>query len=105
MSASHTSSDPVVKTSDQLYVSPIVGWNQPQRNVIASGEFINPGSFTYYDGMRLSNLLAMAGGLKDDAYRRQAGLVRTRGRPPDSRTVRGRLMINLNRLLSGDPES
>jgi protein involved in polysaccharide export with SLBB domain len=53
--------------------------------------------------MRLRDLLAQAGGLKDDAYLKEAELVRTQ-LLPDSRTSRVYMKIDLNRLLSGDQD-
>jgi protein involved in polysaccharide export with SLBB domain len=103
LSASHTDADPLLKNLDQIYIAPVVGWIPPPRTVIASGEFINPATFTFHQGMRLRDLLAQAGGLKDDAYLKEAELVRTQ-LLPDSRTSRVYMKIDLNRLLSGDQD-
>ncbi len=41
------------------------------------GEVRNPGYYVLSHGMRVSDLIYLAGGLKDDAYRKQAELART----------------------------
>ncbi|MDO8435057.1 MAG: SLBB domain-containing protein [Candidatus Binatus sp.] len=69
--------DVVLKANDEVFIWQVLGWQLPQRTVLASGEVLNPGSFHYNDGMRVRDLLSMTGGFKDDAYREKVQLART----------------------------
>ncbi|MCK4256048.1 SLBB domain-containing protein [candidate division WOR-3 bacterium] len=44
--------------------------------IFISGHIANPGSYEFYDGMTLKDLIFIAGGLKEEAYRLQAEISR-----------------------------
>jgi polysaccharide export outer membrane protein len=69
--------DIVLKANDQLVVSSVIGYQLPQRTVMINGEVQNPGLINFNEGMRARDLLAAAGGFKDDAYRQRVELART----------------------------
>lgn len=66
------------------------------------GEVRNPGLYPLSPGMRVSDLIYKAGGLKYDAYRREAELARTRV-VNGSRTARVSMKVNLARALQHAP--
>ncbi len=71
------SQDLELKSNDELFVRTIQDWQRPPQFVEVSGEVRMPGIYDYYPGIRVSDLLAMAGGPADDAYLKRAELART----------------------------
>ena len=71
------SQDLTLKSNDELFVRTIQEWLRPPQFVEISGEVRMPGIYDYYPGMRVNDLLAMAGGPADDAYLKRAELART----------------------------
>ena len=69
--------DLVLKANDQLFISSVIDYNSPQRLVVASGEVISPGLYNFNQGMRIRDLIAMAGGFKDDADKQHVEVART----------------------------
>lgn len=65
--------------------------------VSVTGQVWQPGTFQWREGLRVSDLLAAAGGLRPDAYAERAALVRTR----DDGT-RDALSLNLAAAAAGD---
>lgn len=68
--------------------------------VTVNGAVLRPGTVTWVRGMRVSDLVAQAGGLLDGAYTPQANLLRL---GPDQR--RALIPVNLERALAGDAEA
>ncbi|HYB91446.1 MAG TPA: SLBB domain-containing protein [Candidatus Binataceae bacterium] len=68
--------NPALEQEDELTV-----FNESQMKYLPTvqvlGEVRNPGYYVLTDGMRVSDLLYLAGGLRDDAYQKQAELART----------------------------
>jgi protein involved in polysaccharide export with SLBB domain len=64
------------------------------------GEVRNPGYYVLSQGMRVTDLLYLAGGLKDDAYQQQAELARTEV-VNGSHTMHTTMDINLRAALDG----
>jgi protein involved in polysaccharide export with SLBB domain len=74
--------------------------NRFENRIIISGAVFRPNTYSFYEGMRISDLVAQAEGLKEDAYKDRAIIVRLK---PDLTTE----MVNLNleKALSGDMEA
>jgi protein involved in polysaccharide export with SLBB domain len=66
-----------LQANDELFIRTILDWQRPPQFVEISGEVRMPGIYDYYPGMRVSDLLAIAGGTQDDAYLKRAELART----------------------------
>jgi protein involved in polysaccharide export with SLBB domain len=64
------------------------------------GEVRNPGYYVLSQGMRVSDLLYLAGGLRDDAYQKQAELARTEV-VNGSHTTHATMDIDLRAALAG----
>ncbi len=69
--------DVPLQANDELFIRTVQDWLRPPQFVEVSGEVRAPGMYDYYPGMRLSDLLAMGGGTKDDAYLKRAELAPT----------------------------
>jgi polysaccharide export outer membrane protein len=69
--------DIALQANDELFVRTILDWQRPPEFVEISGEVRIPGIYDYYPGMRVSDLVANAGGTLDDAYLKKAELART----------------------------
>ncbi|GEM_PF-210625 len=69
--------DVPLKPNDEIFVRTILDWQRPPEFVEISGEVRFPGIYDYYPGMRVSDLVANAGGTLDDAYLKRAELART----------------------------
>jgi len=69
--------DVPLQTNDELFIRTILDWQRPPQSVEISGEVRAPGIYDYYPGMRAGDLIAIAGGPKDDAYLKRAELART----------------------------
>jgi protein involved in polysaccharide export with SLBB domain len=67
------------------------------------GEVRNPGYYVLSQGMRVTDLLYLAGGLKDDAYQQQAELARTEV-VNGSHTLHTTMDINLRAALDGETD-
>jgi protein involved in polysaccharide export with SLBB domain len=67
------------------------------------GEVRNPGYYVLSQGMRVTDLLYLAGGLKDDAYQQQAELARTEV-VNGSHTMHTTIDINLRAALDGETD-
>ena len=71
------SQDLKLGANDEVFVRTIQDWQRPAQFVEVSGEVRVPGIYDYYPGMRVSDLVAIAGGPADDAYLKRAELART----------------------------
>ncbi|GIX07603.1 MAG: hypothetical protein KatS3mg115_2006 [Candidatus Poribacteria bacterium] len=72
----------------------------PSREVAVQGAVARPGSYPRADGMRLSDLLRLSGGVRDDAYRQRAMLMRL----DDHGRLAVHQPVRLDRLEAGDPQ-
>ena len=59
---------------DVYQVSKIL--NRFENRIIINGAVFRPDTYSFYEGMRISNLVAQADGLKEDAYTKRARIVR-----------------------------
>ncbi|HLI63605.1 MAG TPA: SLBB domain-containing protein [Terriglobales bacterium] len=69
--------DTPLKANDELFIRSVVDWQRPPQFVEITGEVRIPGIYDYYPGMRVGDLVALAGGTQDDAFLKRAELART----------------------------
>ena len=71
--------------------------NRFENRIKIEGAVFRPNIYSFYEGMRVSELIAQADGLKEDAYKNRATIVRTKADLTTEVTN-----VNLNKALSGD---
>ena len=69
--------DPVLRANDELFISSVIDYNLPKRNVVVNGEVQSPGLYDFNQGMHIRDLIAAAGGFKDDADKQKVEVART----------------------------
>jgi protein involved in polysaccharide export with SLBB domain len=74
---------------------------EPKREVTVSGAIQNPGIFTRTDGMKVSDLIQIAGGILPDAYPDRILLLRL----DERQMVTQGFFINLKLALQDDPKN
>ena len=75
--AGPSNDDLVLKANDQLFISSVLDYNLPERNVVVNGEVQWPGLYDFNQGMRIRDVIAAAGGFKDDADKQKVEVART----------------------------
>lgn len=80
---------------DVYQVSKIL--NRFENRVIINGAVFRPDMYSFYEGMRISNLISQADGLKEDAYTKRARIVRLK--PNLTQEI---VQVDLDKALSGD---
>jgi protein involved in polysaccharide export with SLBB domain len=74
--------------------------NRFQNRIKIEGAVFRPNTYSFYEGMRISNLIAQAEGLKEDAYTKRATIVRLK----DNLTTEA-VNVNLAKALEGDADA
>lgn len=74
--------------------------NRFENRISIQGAVFRPNTYSFYPGMRVADLVAKADGLKEDAYRTRATIVRVK----DDLT-KETVSVNLAKALSGDAQS
>lgn len=74
--------------------------NRFENRIKIEGAVFRPNTYSFNEGMRMSDLIAQADGLKEDAYIDRATIIRTK----DDLTTEV-THVNLNKALSGDSEA
>ncbi|WP_310594301.1 SLBB domain-containing protein [Flavobacterium sp.] len=74
--------------------------NRFENRISIQGAVFRPNTYSYYPGMRITDLVAKADGLKEDAYRTRATIVRVK----DDLT-KETVSVNLAKALSGDAQA
>jgi protein involved in polysaccharide export with SLBB domain len=74
--------------------------NRFQNRISIQGAVFRPNSYSFYEGMRIADLVAKADGLKEDAYTTRATIVRVK----DDLT-KETVSVNLAKALSGDAQA
>jgi protein involved in polysaccharide export with SLBB domain len=74
--------------------------NRFENRIKIEGAVFRPDIYSFYEGMRVSDLIAQADGLKEDAYTNRATIVRLKSDLTSEVTN-----VNLAKALSGDVES
>ena len=95
-SSEYTSYKPLA--GDVYRVSKIL--NRFQNRIVINGAVFRPNTYSFYEGMRISNLVAQAEGLKEDAYTNRARIVRLK-----SDLTTEIVKVNLKKALSGELDS
>lgn len=80
---------------DVYKVSKII--NRFENRIIIAGAVFRPDTYSFYEGMRVSDLVAQAEGLKEDAYKNRAIIVRLK-----SDLTTEVVNVNLEKALLGD---
>jgi protein involved in polysaccharide export with SLBB domain len=93
--------NPLLENEDQVRIHSIWETNY-RKTVTASGEVNLPGDFILTEGMKLSDLLFKAGGLKESAYTKEAELVRREVNPQGDLVKTQTVVVHPERVLSGD---
>ena len=94
-----------IKNSDFSTYKPLAGdvfkvskiLNRFENRIKIEGAVFRPDTYSFYEGMRISDLIAQAAGLKEDAYGNRATIVRLKA---DLTTEA--VNVNLTRALAGD---
>ncbi len=74
--------------------------NRFENRIKIEGAVFRPNIYSYYEGMRISDLIAQADGLKEDAYTSRATIVRLKSDLTSEVTN-----VNLDKALAGDLEA
>lgn len=85
-------------SGDVFRVSKIL--NRFENRIRIEGAVFRPNTYSFYKGMRISELIAQADGLKEDAYTSRATIVRTKEDLTTEVTN-----VNLSKALAGDEEA
>ena len=80
---------------DVFRVSKIL--NRFENRISIAGAVFRPDTYSFYEGMRIADLIAKADGLKEDAYSKRARIIRLKA---DLTTEI--VMVNLEQALGGD---
>ncbi|WP_291098291.1 MULTISPECIES: SLBB domain-containing protein [unclassified Flavobacterium] len=97
-----------IKASEYASYKPLAGdvfrvskiLDRFENRIQISGAVFRPNTYSFYEGMRVSNLVAQADGLKEDAYTNRATIIRLKA---DLTTEV--VNVNLAKALAGDPEA
>jgi protein involved in polysaccharide export with SLBB domain len=73
--------------------------NRFENRIKIDGAVFRPDTYSFYEGMRVSDLIAKADGLKEDAYSRRARIIRLK-----SDLTTEIVNVNLEKALDGDLE-
>lgn len=85
-------------SGDVFRVSKIL--NRFENRIKIEGAVFRPNTYSFYEGMRISDLIAQADGLKEDAYVNRATIVRLK-----SDLTSEAVNVNLAKVLAGDSEA
>jgi protein involved in polysaccharide export with SLBB domain len=85
-------------SGDVFRVSKIL--NRFENRIKIEGAVFRPDIYSFYEGMRISDLIGQADGLKEDAYTNRATIVRTKADLTTEVTN-----VNLAKALAGDDEA
>ncbi len=83
------------KTGDVIKVGKIL--NRFENRVKIEGTVFRPDTYSFYEGMRISDLISKAEGIKEDAYKNRARIIRLK-----SDLTTEMLDVNLQKIIAGD---
>jgi protein involved in polysaccharide export with SLBB domain len=86
------------RSGDLFTVSKIL--NRFENRIKIEGAVFRPSTYSFYEGMRIADLVAKADGLKEDAYTARATIVRLK-----SDFTKEAVAVNLGKALQGDVQS
>jgi protein involved in polysaccharide export with SLBB domain len=86
----------VPQPGDEFTVSKIL--DRFENRITIEGAVFRPNTYSFYEGLRIADLVAKADGLKEDAYNKRATIVRLKNDlTPEM------VNVNLERAIAGDP--
>jgi len=85
-------------SGDVFRVSKIL--NRFENRITINGAVFRPNTYSFYEGMRIADLVAQADGLKEDAYTNRATIVRLK-----SDLTTEAVNVNLGQALAGNQEA
>lgn len=88
----------IPQAGDVITVNQIL--NRFQNRISIQGAVFRPNTYSFYEGMRIADLIAKADGLKEDAYTARATIVRVK----DDLTKEA-VAVNLGKALAGDAQA
>ena len=86
------------RSGDVFTVTKIL--NRFENRIKIEGAVFRPNTYSFYEGMRIADLVSKADGLKEDAYRTRATIVRVK----DDLTKEA-VAVNLSKALAGDVQA
>lgn len=86
------------KSGDVFKVTKIL--NRFENRIKIEGAVFRPDTYSYYEGMRISDLITKADGLKEDAYNKRARIIRLK-----SDLTTEIVNVDLEEALTGNPEA
>lgn len=86
------------RSGDLFTVSKIL--NRFENRIKIEGAVFRPNTYSFFEGMRIADLIAKADGLKEDAYTARATIVRVK----DDLTKEA-VAVNLDKALAGDAQA
>ncbi|MGO4819402.1 SLBB domain-containing protein [Flavobacterium sp. W22_SRS_FP1] len=86
------------RSGDVFRVAKIL--NRFENRIIIDGAVFRPETYSFYQGMRVSDLIAKADGLKEDAYSKRARIIRVK-----SDLTTEIINVDLEKALEGDLEA
>ena len=86
------------RSGDLFTVSKIL--NRFENRIKIEGAVFRPNTYSFYEGMRIADLVAKADGLKEDAYTARATIVRLK-----SDFTKEAVAVNLGKAVAGDAQS
>jgi protein involved in polysaccharide export with SLBB domain len=86
------------RSGDVFTVTKIL--NRFENRIKIEGAVFRPNTYSFYEGMRIADLVAKADGLKEDAYAARATIVRLK-----SDFTKEAVAVNLGKALQGDAQS
>lgn len=92
----------VLEDEDRVRIHSLWETRVPHRSVSAIGEVRDPGEYLLTEGMKLSDLLFKAGGLKESAYPAEAELARYEVLPDGALRRTQSLKVPLGKVLAGE---
>jgi polysaccharide biosynthesis/export protein len=93
----------VLENEDRVRIHSVLEMRH-RKTVSAAGELNSPGEFVLTQGMRLSDLLFKAGGFKENAYTKEAELVRREITPQGDLVKTRTIVVHPERALAGEGE-
>ena len=99
--ANQSAADTIIQDGDVIKVFGVSMVEQDKQSASISGEVYRPGEYRFTSGMKLSDLLEAAGGLRKNAYLKEAELTRRSVSQTGMETET--IDINLEKALAKDP--
>jgi cell division protein YceG involved in septum cleavage len=86
------------RSGDVFTVTKIL--NRFENRIKIEGAVFRPNTYSFYEGMRMTDLISKADGFKEDAYMDRATIIRLK-----SDYTKEAVAVNLRKAVQGDPQS